>query len=94
MQVMFGWQETQEKIKKEDSANSQKKTQVLIFYISKSQKSKETNVNKLTSRKKKEVQKRNTPSEKKKKREEKERLVYDVRFETGEICEELLWVRN
>ena len=97
MQVMFGWQETQEKIKKKTLQSHRRKPKFSSFTFPRA-KSKETNVNKLTNRtkKEKEVQKRNTPSEKEKKekKREKERLVYDVRFETGEICKELLWVRN
>jgi hypothetical protein len=49
-------------------------------------------VNKLT-REKKKYEKRITPTDFRMQKR-KNVLVYDGRFETGEICKELLWVRN
>lgn len=69
MQVMFGWQETQEKIKIENSAISQKKTQVLIFYISKSQKAKKPMWTNLPTEKRSTETKYSIREKKEKKRE-------------------------
>lgn len=51
MQVMFGWQETQEKIKKKTLQSHGRKPKFSSFTFPRA-KSKEANVNKLTNRKK------------------------------------------
>ena len=72
MQVMFGWQETQEKIKKENSAISQTEenpsSHLLHFQ---EPKSKETNVNKLTNREKKSTETKYSIREQKEKKKER-----------------------